>query len=120
VAYDGTANFNAFLNKKIKRKEPAIWFYPNYEDTYFRMPEMQMRSGNYTLIGWLPPKPDSMKLDHWFFEYGPVRYELYDLKNDPGQQHDLTGKKPKIVRSLSGTMANLWTQMRDEGKQNKN
>ncbi len=116
VTYDGVANFNAFLNKKINRKVPDTWFYPNWEDTYFRMPEMEMRSGKYTLIGWLPPKPDSMKLDDWFFKYGPVKYELYNIKNDPGQQHNLSEKKPKIVTSLKGTMATLWKEMRDEGK----
>ena len=119
VHYDGMANFNAFLNKKTKRTEPAVWFYPNWEDTYFRLPEMEMRSGDYTLIGWLPPKPDSMKLNDWFFKYGPVKYELYNLKNDPGQQHDLAVSKPKMVNSLSGTMARLWKEMRDEGNKNK-
>ncbi|MDP4249659.1 MAG: sulfatase-like hydrolase/transferase [Bacteroidota bacterium] len=116
VTYDGVANFNAFLNRKIKRKEPAIWFYPNYEDTYFRLPEMEMRSGDYALVGWLPSKPDSMKLNNWFFKYGPVRFELYNLKNDPRQQHDLAREKPEIVNSLAGTMARLWKEMRDEGK----
>jgi arylsulfatase A len=107
IAYDGIANFNAFQNKKIKRYIPDIWFYPNYEDTYFRLPEMEMRSGNYTLIGWLPPKPDTMKLDNRFFKYGPVKYELYDLNNDPGQQKNLAETKPKIVESLAVIMTKL-------------
>ncbi len=118
VTYDGQSNLNAFLNKPIIRKEPAIWFYPNYEDTYFRLPEMEMRSGEYTLIGWLPVKPDSMKLKDWFFKYGPVKYELYNLRNDPSQQHNLAKEKPGIVNSLKGDMANLWKEMRDEGENN--
>lgn len=117
VKYDGVANFNAFLNKPVKRVEPAIWFYPNYEDTYFRLPEMEMRSGTYTLIGWLPPKPDSLKINDWFFKYGPVKYELYNLKDDPSQRKDLAEKKPLIVNSLKRTMAKLWKEMRDEGNQ---
>ena len=93
-----------------------MWFYPNYEDTYFWLPEMEMRSGNYTLIGWLPPKTDSMTINDWFFKYSPVKYELYNLKNDPGQQHNLAATKPQIVNSLKGTMTRLWKDMRDEGK----
>ena len=108
ITYDGVANFNAFLNKKLDREVPDIWFYPIWEDTYFRLPEMEMRAGNYTLIGWLPPKPDSMKLNYWFFKNGLVKYELNNLENDPGQQHNLVTEKPKIVNSLKGTMARLW------------
>jgi arylsulfatase A len=116
VTYDGVANFNAFLNKPVTRKNPVSWSYPNYVDTYFRMPEMEMRSGDYALIGWLPPKPDSMALNDWFFRYEPVKYELYNLKKDPAQQHDLSLTKPKIVNSLKVTMSRLWKEMRDEGK----
>jgi arylsulfatase A len=120
VIYDGVTNFEAFLNRNKKRSTPGIWFYPNYGDTYFRMPEMEMRSGNYTLVGWLPPKPDSMKLNNWFFKYGPIKYELYDLSKDPSQQKDLAKKKPEIVKSLATTMNKLWVEMRDEGKRKRN
>jgi len=116
IKYDGVPNFNSFLNKSVKRETPVTWFYPNYEDTWFRLPEMEMRSGDYTLIGWLPPKPDSMTGNDWFFKYGPVRFELYNLRSDPAQQHDLAAKKPRIVNSLKGTMTKLWTEMRDEGE----
>jgi len=85
ITHDSVANFNAFLNKKTKCKTPNIWCYPHYGDTDPRLPEMEMRSGDYTLIGWLPPKSDSVKPDDWFVKYGPVKYELYDLSNDPGQ-----------------------------------
>ena len=120
IHYDGIANFDAFLNKEVKGKVPRIWFYPNHPDTYFRMPQVEMRSGHYSIVGWLPPKPDSVKLNDWFFNNGPVRYELYDLSNDPGQQHDLAGEKSGMVDSLAGPMDHLWVEMRDEGKALKN
>jgi len=116
VTYDGVANFNAFLNKPAARKNPAMWMYPNHLDTYFRMPSMVMRSGKYSLVGWLPTKTDSMSLNDWFFKYGPVKYELYDLKNDPAQKQNLALKKPQIVNSLKDIMSKLWQEMRDEGK----
>lgn len=116
VGYDGAANFDAFLDKPIKRQSPDTWFYPHYEDTYFRLPEMEMRSGHYTLIGWLPPKPKTMTMNEWFYKFGPVKFELYDLSKDPAQHHDISGDKPQIVNSLKGTMTKLWVEMRDEGK----
>jgi len=113
---DGKANFNAFLNKEIKRDKPEIWFYPHHGDTYFRMPQMSMRYDKYTLIGWLPAKPDSVNLNTWFFNNGPVRFELYDISSDPGQSNDLSDEKPQIVKRLSPIMAELWVEMRDEGR----
>ena len=112
---DGDANFNAFLNKEINRKNPAIWFYPHHEDTYFRMPQMAMRYEQYILIGWLPVKPDSLDLNTWFFKYGPVKYELYNIIDDPQQRNDLAGKKTETVSYLSLIMSKLWIEMRDEG-----
>jgi arylsulfatase A len=112
---DGTENFNAFLNKDIKRKNPVIWFYPHYGDTYSMMPQMSMRQGNFVLIGWLPVKPDSIDLNAWFFKSNPVKYELYNIIDDPGQGVDLAKKRPEIVSSLSIKMTKLWIEMRDEG-----
>lgn len=113
---DGKANFNAFLNKEIKRDNPEIWFYPNHADTYFRMPQMSMRYDQYTLIGWLPAKPDSVNLNSWFFNNVPVKFELYDIINDPGQTNDISDEKPQIVKRLSRIMEELWVEMRDEGR----
>lgn len=116
IRYDGVPNFNAFLNHPVKRKSPVVWCYPNHEDTYFRMPVMELRTGDYTLVGWLPPKPDNMKINDWFFTYDPARFELYDLKKDPSQQHDLSAEKPRVVNANKNRMIQLWREMRDEGK----
>jgi len=115
ITIDGEANFNAFVNKGIKRNTPAIWFYPHHGDTYSRMPQMSMRSEQYTLIGWLPEKPDSMDLNKWFYTNVAVKFELYDILKDPWQKHNLAGKNPEKVDSLSGIMEKLWIDMRNEG-----
>lgn len=114
---DGQANFDAFLNKETERRTPDIWFYPHYGDTQ-RIPQMSMRSGQYTLIGWLPEKPESMDLNDWFFNNVPERFELYDIIKDPEQKYDLAGTKPEIVSSLSPVMERLFIEMRDEGGKN--
>ncbi len=115
---DGKPNFNAFLNKEIERNTPDIWFYPLHGNNQLRMPQMSMRSNQYTLIGWLPEKPDAIDLNDWFANNVPERFELYDIINDPQQKHDLAGSKPEVVSSLSPVMEQLFIEMRDEGMKN--
>ncbi|QGY46798.1 sulfatase-like hydrolase/transferase [Maribellus comscasis] len=117
---DGIDAFAAFLNKKVKRDVSSIWFYPNHEDTYFRMPQMSMRKGNYSLIGWLPPKADSISLHSWMANNNPEKVELYDLSLDPSQINDISIQNPEIVASMKKEMISLWQEMRDEGLAGKN
>ncbi len=112
---DGVDGFPAFLNKKVERENSAIWFYPNHEDTYFRMPQMSMRKDNYTLIGWLPEKADSVNLQTWMATNIPQKFELYDLESDPSQMNNISADNPEIVSSMKTEMTNLWEEMRDEG-----
>jgi len=112
---DGVDAFNAFLNKKVERKSSVIWFYPNHEDTYFRMPQVAMRKDNYTLIGWLPTKPDSINLQEWIANYDPQKFELYDIETDPAQANNIAAEHPEIVSSMQKEMTSLWREMCDEG-----
>ena len=117
---DGIQNFNAFLNRDIKKREiPAIWFYPNHADTWFRLPQVSMRLGEYSLIGWLPEKPDTMNLESWFFNSELVTFELYNIKTNPSQSVDLSEKKPEILSEMTPILQKYWTEMRDEGKRQK-
>ena len=118
-AIDGVDAFNAFLQKEVSRDVPSIWFYPNHEDTYFRMPQMAMRKDGYTLIGWLPGKPDSMNLRGWMAAYDPVKFELYDLVHDPMQMNDIAQQEPERVGAMEVQMIQLWREMRDEGIKGK-
>jgi len=112
---DGIDAFSAFLNKQVDRKTPSIWFYPHHGDTYFRMPQMAMRDNDYTLIGWLPKKPDSVDMKTWMMTSDPHTFELYDMIRDPLQQHDIAKQKPGIVAAMRKDMIALWREMRDEG-----
>jgi len=115
-AIDGIDAFDAFLDKKVKRDTSAIWFYPNHEDSYFRMPQMAMRKDDYSLIGHLPEKPDSLDLESWIAQYDPQKFELYDLERDPAQKHDISKQQPEKVASMKNEMIMLWRAMRDEGR----
>ena len=116
---DGTNAFAAFLNKEVNRDASAIWFYPNHEDTYFRMPQISMRKDDYTLIVWLPEKQDSLDLEKWMATNDPLKFELYDLSKDLSQVQDLSAKHPEVVTSMRHEMISLWREMRDEGLSKK-
>jgi len=117
---DGTDAFPAFLNQKVMRDHSAIWFYPNHEDTYFRMPQMSLRRDHYTLIGWLPKKTDGVNLKTWMASNDPERFDLYDLTKDPSQTKNIASQKPELVASMKAEMTVLWREMRDEGLAGKN
>ncbi|KPL08685.1 MAG: N-acetylgalactosamine 6-sulfate sulfatase [Bacteroides sp. SM23_62] len=112
---DGINAFDAFLGREVPRDVPVIWYYPHYGDTYFRMPQMAMRKESFTLVGWLPEKPDSVQLMDWMKSSDPVRFELYDMVSDPYQHNDISVRHPDIVNDLRIVMTDLWIEMRDEG-----
>jgi arylsulfatase A len=114
-AIDGVDAFGALVNREVKRDEPVIWFYPHYGDTYFRMPQMAMRKDGYSLVGWLPEKPDSLDLMAWMTGSDPQKFELYDMSDDPFQEQDIADKEPERVAAMREDMIRLWREMRDEG-----
>ena len=111
--------FSAFLNKEVSRGASAIWFYPNHEDSYFRMPQMSMRTGDYTLLGYLPETDDPTDLQNWMAENDPVRFELYDVNADPSQSNDIADEYPDVVASMKVEMTDLWRAMKTEGLSEK-
>jgi len=112
---DGVDAFDAFLNKEVDRAMPSIWFYPNHEDCYFRMPQMAMRTGRFTLIGYLPETDDPYGLRKWIAENEPERFELYDIVADPAQEYDISAQHPAVLALAKEEMISLWKEMRDEG-----
>jgi arylsulfatase A len=116
---DGTDAFNAFLNKEVRRDASSIWFYPNHEDTYFRMPQISMRKDDFTLIGSLPEKSDSINLQNWIEQNDPLTFELYDIKMDPFQKQNCSNQYPEVVKKMKNEMTLLWREIRDEGLSGK-
>jgi arylsulfatase A-like enzyme len=78
------------LRGEKQSREPVFWHYPHYGNQG-GAPYGAVRSGNWKLIEW----------------YEDMRVELYDLKNDIGEQHDLTREKPAKVAELK-LLLNDW------------
>ena len=112
---DGKDALTALLGEKTERNKPYLWLFPTHEDTYFRMPHISMRYENYTLLGWFPEKTEEGTLVEWMKSSVPVKFALYNLTKDPGQQKDIAASEPETVERLKPIMIKEWIDIRDEG-----
>lgn len=85
------------LSGREQSARDIFWYYPHNQGPD-RSPFAALRSGD-------------LKLLH-FFE-GP-RLELYDLKSDPREEHDLAAQRPDTVRELD---ARLMRALADAGRE---
>jgi arylsulfatase A len=78
----------------LARRE-LFWHYPHHQHYQLggAMPYGAIRSGDFKLIEF----------------FNDMRAELYDLKSDIGEQHDLAGGRPKLVGELRARL-HAWRQ----------
>lgn len=76
-------NLLPYLEKNSYPERSLFWDYPHYSNQGGN-PGSVIRKGKYKLID----------------DYETGRLELYDLDKDPGEQHDLSGKLPKVKEQL--------------------
>jgi len=79
---DGVSFIESLRGEKQSRG-PVFWHYPHYGNQG-GAPYGAVRAGDWKLIEW----------------YEDMSVELYDLKNDIGEQHDLTRENPAKVAEL--------------------
>ncbi len=72
-------------------REAIYWHFPHYSNHGMQSPGGAVRSGDYKLIE--------------YFEDGTV--QLFNLKNDPGERHDLVHEEPQTAARLR-TMLHRW------------
>ncbi|HEY7154544.1 MAG TPA: sulfatase-like hydrolase/transferase [Gemmataceae bacterium] len=82
------ASLTPLLKGGSLKREALYWHYPHYSNQGGR-PGGAVRSGDYKLIDF----------------YENDRRELFDLKKDLSESHNLSGEKPEIVKELSGKLA---------------
>ncbi len=121
---DGTDAFNAFLNKEYERPVLPIWFFLLNSSNMPRMAQMSMRDGEYVLIGRLAPERKNFMVNKdnqthqavdWLKTAVPASFELYNIKTDVAQQHDLAEIEYTTLLDLIPKMQRLWLEIRDEG-----
>ena len=121
---DGTDAFHAFLNKDYERSVLPIWFFLLNSSHMPGMAQMSMRDGDYVLIGKLAPERKYFRASQasqthqavdWLKTAVPASFELYNIKTDVEQQHDLADVEYTTLLNLIPKMQRLWLEIRDEG-----
>ncbi len=111
---DGTSLVPLFTNKQLERKTPLMWFF------YRAYPEISMRIGDYILIGnaldSVPRTHPTADLDMDFIKNIQLKeFELYSVKNDPGQQNNLVESESEIFNKMKPRMIELLNEIKNDG-----
>ncbi len=126
--YDGIDISPVFFGDKedVEREEP-IFFY-----RYFHDPICMIREGDWCLLGYQKLIPIAETLNEgelanispWNFEENhmeylknlvPTMFELYNLKDDVEQEHNVADKYPELVEEMKKEMLQIRTEMVKEG-----
>jgi len=111
---DGTNLTPLFNNKSIKRETPLMWFF------YRSYPEISMRIDDYVLVGnaldSVPRTHRTSDLDMDFIKSIQLKeFELYNVIEDPSQQHNLAESNPDMLNKMKPQMLNLLEEIKTEG-----
>lgn len=91
---DGVSMVPLLKNKGRLNRKAIYWHYPHYHGSGNR-PSGAVRAGDYKLIEW----------------YEDNSVELYNLKSDIGEKHDLAKEMPKKAAELRAMLATWRRQM---------
>ena len=86
---DGVS-FTAALQGGAFERDAIFWHFPHYSNHGMQSPGGAIRDGAYKLLE--------------YFENGTV--QLFDLQNDPGEQHDLVAEEPEKAAELRARLHN--------------
>jgi arylsulfatase A-like enzyme len=92
---DGVSLMPFLKNKGVLKRKAIYWHYPHYHGSGNR-PSGAVRAGDYKLIEW----------------YEDNSVELYNLKNDISEKHDLAKEMPEKAAELQGMLAQWRKEMK--------
>lgn len=139
VPLDGEDLSAAWLGKSAAytRSKPLFFF------RYFHDPVCMLREGDWVLLGYeqapypvkegydivelakLKPAPDEPKWSKWGFQPAhmaylqqavPQQFELYNVREDPGQAYDRSASEPQRLNAMKARMLYLRASMLEEGE----
>jgi len=100
--------------KAFRRHQPLFWHLSKSR------PIVAMRDGDYSLVAEpdFPLSEDNMFNEEWIPRIksgGYTGFKLYDLKNDPGQKHDLATEKPELLQQLKKRLLEINQSVMEDG-----
>lgn len=114
---DGTSFLPIFKGQPIKRTTPLFWDYYRALST----PKVAMREGDWKIVAlWDGPEkpiggnvnPGSMKL---IKTAKLTSFELYNLREDLGEQHNLAASEPERLKKMSKKLVKKYVEVQKEG-----
>ncbi|MEN8229286.1 MAG: sulfatase [Bacteroidota bacterium] len=93
---DGVSIYPLLMGNGSFTRQTLFWNYPHYHRGSGMRPACAVRSGDFKLIEWYEAKLLGEK----------DIYELYNLVDDPGEQHNLAVIMPEKVRELKQLLHN--------------
>jgi arylsulfatase A len=114
---DGTNILPLLLNTgNLEEERPLFWFF------YRVNPAAALRIGDYTLVGRLEaglPSSHSLSAEQmtWLKTAELVDFELYNLRDDIGEQNDLAQQEPALFESMKAKMLEMHQDILADGPQ---
>jgi arylsulfatase A len=94
-AIDGTSFLPALTGEPLARKTPLYWQY----DVALSAPKIAIRQGDWKLLA----------------DASLTKFELYNLRSDLKEEHDLSSQEPDRVKAMGETMRRLHEEIKKEG-----
>lgn len=94
------------------KRDTLYWHMPSYTTNYGRTPCAVIRQGDWKLIHWFGDYLDTRGFTPDNRVYGKLvigpRTELYNLRDDLGETHDLAAAQPEKTRQLKTALEAWW------------
>lgn len=116
---DGTSFVPVLEGRSVRRRAPLHWRYYNAIDA----PRVSLRAGDWKILGIpdrVPPRGSGAAFEPqrdmpFIKDARLVRFELYNLREDPGEKTNLAAREPRRLKELSGQLITLDREIRAEG-----
>ncbi len=115
LALDGVSLSPVLSDQEIDRSTPLFW----HDYKAWGGPRVVLREGRFKLAAWWDG-PEILRTDSSTMRPGDlelirtaelVRFELYDLEEDPGEKHDVSIEHPGIVARLKSEMLEIYDEI---------
>lgn len=115
-AIDGASLLPLFAGKAVERSTPLYWHF----NGALSEPKVAMRVGDWKILGHLDapefPRGADIRTEEQkaIKKAEIVKYELYNLRADIGEKHDLAEKEPERLKELADQLQKKYREVRDE------
>jgi len=108
---DGVSFLPATRGVPLERRTPLYWSWYDARGGV----NYVMRDGDWKICGIAEPRPASRTVVEHIKQGGFAGFELYNLKDDPNENHDLAASRPEILDRLKSKLLALHREIAADG-----